>query len=129
MEKKKIKTKKKVARNVSKGIAHILATFNNTIVTITDMDGNVLCWASTGTVGFSGSKKSTPFAAGKAAESAAKKAKDFGVKELEVLVKGPGSGRESAIRSLQAVGMTIRAIKDVTPIPHNGCRAPKRRRV
>jgi small subunit ribosomal protein S11 len=129
MQKKKIKTKKKVARNVSKGIAHILATFNNTIVTITDMGGNVLCWASTGTVGFSGSKKSTPFAAGKAAENAAKKAKDFGMKELEVFVKGPGSGRESAIRSLQAAGMTIRAIKDVTPIPHNGCRAPKRRRV
>ena len=129
MEHKKTKTKKKVVRNVSKGIAHILATFNNTIITITDMGGNVLCWTSTGTVGFSGSKKSTPFAAGKAAESAAKKAKDFGVKELEVLVKGPGSGRESAIRSLQAVGMTIRAIKDVTPIPHNGCRAPKRRRV
>ena len=129
MEHKKTKTKKKVVRNVSKGIAHILATFNNTIITITDMGGNVLCWASTGTAGFSGSKKSTPFAAGKAAESAAKKAKDFGVKELEVLVKGPGSGRESAIRSLQAVGMTIRAIKDVTPIPHNGCRAPKRRRV
>ena len=129
MEKKKTKLKKKVVRNVSKGIAHILATFNNTIITITDMGGNVLCWSSTGTVGFSGSKKSTPFAAGKAAESAAKKARDFGVKELEVFVKGPGSGRESAIRSLQAAGITIRAIKDVTPIPHNGCRAPKRRRV
>ena len=129
MEKKKTKPKKKVVRNVSKGIAHILATFNNTIITITDMGGNVLCWSSTGTVGFSGSKKSTPFAAGKAAESAAKKARDFGVKELEVFVKGPGSGRESAIRSLQAAGITIRAIKDVTPIPHNGCRAPKRRRV
>ena len=129
MEKKKTKLKKKVVRNVSKGIAHILATFNNTIITITDMGGNVLCWSSTGTVGFSGSKKSTPFAAGKAAESAAKKARDFGVRELEVFVKGPGSGRESAIRSLQAAGITIRAIKDVTPIPHNGCRAPKRRRV
>lgn len=106
-----------------------MATFNNTIVTITDMSGNAICWSSTGTVGFSGSKKSTPFAAGKAAENAAKKAKDLGVKELEVFVKGPGSGRESAIRSLQAAGLTIRAIKDVTPIPHNGCRAPKRRRV
>ena len=129
MQKPKVKTRKKVAKNVPKGIAHILATFNNTIVTITDLTGNTLCWASTGTVGFSGSKKSTPFAAGIAAENAAKKAKEFGVKELEVFVKGPGSGRESAIRSLQAAGLSIRAIKDVTPIPHNGCRPPKRRRV
>ena len=129
MQKKKVKTKKKVVRNVPKAIAHILASFNNTIVTITDPGGNTLCWASTGTVGYSGSKKSTPFAAGIAAESAAKKARDAGVKEVEVYVKGPGSGRESAIRSLQAAGLAVRSIKDVTPIPHNGCRPPKRRRV
>jgi len=129
MQKKKVKTKKKISKNVSRGIAHILATFNNTIVTITDTKGDALCWSSTGTVGFKGSKKSTPFAAGIAAENAAKKAREHGVKELEVFVKGPGSGRESAIRSLQAAGISIRAIKDVTPIPHNGCRPPKRRRV
>lgn len=129
MAKKKIKAKKTILRNISTGIAHILASFNNTIVTVTDAQGNVLCWASTGTVGFSGSKKSTPFAAGVAAKEAAKKAKDMGINEVEVLVKGPGSGRESAIRSMQAAGLTIKAIKDVTPIPHNGCRPPKRRRV
>ena len=129
MQKSKVKTKKRVVKNIPKGIAHILATFNNTIVTITDPKGDTICWASTGTVGFSGSKKSTPFAAGIAAENAARKAKESGVRELEVFVKGPGSGRESAIRSLQAAGIAIRAIKDVTPIPHNGCRAPKRRRV
>ncbi|OGW75180.1 MAG: 30S ribosomal protein S11 [Omnitrophica bacterium RBG_13_46_9] len=129
MQKKKLKTKKRVAKNVPNAIAHILATFNNTIITIADKNGNTLCWASTGSSGFSGSKKSTPFAAGIAAENAAKKAKEFGVKELEVFVKGPGSGRESAIRSLQAAGLSVRAIKDVTPIPHNGCRPPKRRRV
>jgi len=129
MQKKKTKTKKKIARNVPKAIAHILATFNNTLVTITDTKGDVICWASTGTVGFSGSKKSTPFAAGLAAENAARKAKESGVKEIEVFIKGPGSGRESAIRSLQAAGLAIRAIKDVTPVPHNGCRPPKRRRV
>jgi len=129
MEKKKAKPRKKVVKNVPKAIAHILATFNNTIITIADTQGNTLCWCSTGTVGFKGSKKSTPFAAGIAAENAARKARECGVRELEVLVKGPGSGRESAIRSLQAAGITIRAIKDVTPIPHNGCRAPKRRRV
>ncbi len=129
MQNKKVKTKKKISKNIPKAIAHILATFNNTIVTITDPKGNTLCWASTGTVGFSGSKKSTPFAAGIAAENAARKARDFGVRELEVFIKGPGSGRESAIRSLQGAGLSIRAIKDVTPIPHNGCRAPKRRRV
>ncbi len=126
---KKTKTKKKVTKNIPKAIAHIAATFNNTIVTITDTKGDTICWASTGSAGFSGSKKSTPFAAGIAAEKAARKARDFGVKELEVFVKGPGSGRESAIRSLQAAGLMIRAIRDVTPIPHNGCRAPKRRRV
>jgi len=127
--KKKEKLKKKVVKNVTSGIAHIAATFNNTIVTISDRQGNVLCWASTGTVGFKGSKKSTPFAAGRAAESAAKKAKDLGMREVEVNVKGPGSGRESAIRSIQAAGLAVRAIRDVTPIPHNGCRPPKRRRV
>jgi len=129
MQKNKTKVKKKVTRNVPKAIAHILATFNNTIVTITDTKGDTLCWCSTGTVGFSGSKKSTPFAAGKAAEEAAKRARDFGVKEVEVNIKGPGSGRESAVRSLQAAGLSVRSIKDVTPIPHNGCRPPKRRRV
>jgi len=127
--KAKTKTKKKVIRTVSQAVAHILASFNNTIVTITDKQGAVLCWASTGTVGFTGSKKSTPFAAGLTAENAAKKAKDYGVKEVEVLIKGPGAGRESAIRSLQSAGLIIRSIRDVTPIPHNGCRPPKRRRV
>ncbi len=126
---KKYKPKKKVARNILQGIAHIQASFNNTIVTITDMQGNTITWTSTGTVGFSGSKRSTPFAAQVAAENAAKKAIDQGVKEVEVYVKGPGSGRESAIRALQAAGLQINAIKDVTPIPHNGCRPPKRRRV
>jgi len=126
---KKVKTKKKVIRNVPSGIAHIMASFNNTIVTITDLTGNALAWASTGTSGFSGSKKSTPFAAGIAAEKAAKKAVELGVKEVEVYIKGPGAGRESAIRSIQAAGLKVKAIKDVTPIPHNGCRPPKRRRV
>lgn len=126
---KKVKARKKITKNIPKGIAHILATFNNTLITITDTKGDTICWCSTGSVGFSGSKKSTPFAAGRAAETAARKARDFGVRELEVYVKGPGSGRESAIRSLQAAGLLVRAIKDVTPIPHNGCRPPKRRRV
>lgn len=129
MKDKKTKVKKKITKNIPKAIAHVLATFNNTIITITDTKGDTICWCSTGSVGFSGSKKSTPFAAGRAAEQAARKAKECGVRELEVLVKGPGSGRESAIRSLQTAGLSIRAIKDVTPIPHNGCRAPKRRRV
>ena len=129
MQKPKPRAKKKVTKNIPKAIAHIMASFNNTIITITDVKGDTICWSSTGTVGFSGSKKSTPFAAGIAAQNAARKARDFGVKELEVLVKGPGSGRESAIRSLQQAGLSIRAIKDVTPIPHNGCRPPKRRRV
>ena len=131
MEQKKSKPKKakKVLRVVTSGIAHILATFNNTIVTITDREGNTIAWASTGSAGFKGSKKSTPFAAGIAAESAAKKALERGMKEVEVYVKGPGAGRESAIRSVQAAGVTVRSIRDVTPIPHNGCRPPKRRRV
>jgi small subunit ribosomal protein S11 len=125
----KAKPKKKVIKNISKGVAHIQATFNNTIVTITDPQGNTVCWTSSGNVGFSGSKKSTPFAAQIAAKNAAKKALDCGMKEIEVFVKGPGSGRESAIRALQAAGLNITLIKDVTPIPHNGCRPPKRRRV
>jgi len=126
---KKFKSRKKVLRNISEGVAHILATFNNTIVTITDRSGNVIVWSSCGSAGFSGSKKSTPFAAQIAAESAAKKALEHGMKTVEVTVKGPGSGRESAIRALQAAGLSISQIKDVTPIPHNGCRPPKRRRV
>ena len=113
----------------TQGIAHVFATFNNTIVTITDRQGNVLCWSSTGIVKFTGSKKATPFAAQVAAEDAAKKALSLGVKEVEVFIKGPGSGRESAIRALAAAGLTITSIRDVTPIPHNGCRPPKRRRV
>lgn len=121
--------KKRVRVAVSSGVAHIHATFNNTVVTITDRQGNVLCWSSTGVVGFSGSKKATPFAAQVAAEDAARKAMGMGLKEVEARVKGPGSGRESAIRALQAAGLTITAIRDVTPVPHNGCRPPKRRRV
>ncbi|MDD5428597.1 MAG: 30S ribosomal protein S11 [Candidatus Omnitrophica bacterium] len=128
-KKSKVKKAKKAIRVVTSGIARILATFNNTIVTITDKEGNTLTWASTGSAGFKGSKKSTPFAAGIAAENAAKKAAERGVKEVEVYVKGPGAGRESAIRSIQAAGLTIRSIRDVTPIPHNGCRPEKRRRV
>ena len=126
---KKFKSRKKVVRNVLEGVAHILATFNNTIVTITDRSGNVVVWSSCGSSGFSGSKKSTPFAAQVTAESAAKKAVEHGMKTVEVFVKGPGSGRESAIRALQAAGLGISVIRDVTPIPHNGCRPPKRRRV
>ncbi len=131
MEQKKPKAKKskKLLRTVTSGIAHILASFNNTIVTITDREGNTLTWASTGSSGFKGSKKSTPFAAGIAAENAAKKAAERGVKEVEVFVKGIGAGRESAIRSIQAAGLSVRSIRDVTPIPHNGCRPEKRRRV
>ncbi|MBI4335047.1 MAG: 30S ribosomal protein S11 [Candidatus Omnitrophica bacterium] len=128
-QKPKQKAKKKLFRGVSSGIAHILATFNNTIVTITDRGGNAICWASTGTVGFTGSKKSTPFAAQIASSNAAKKAIESGLRDVEVYVKGPGSGRESAIRALQAAGLSVTAIRDVTPIPHNGCRPPKRRRV
>ncbi len=123
------KARKKMKIQVSSGVAHIQATFNNTIVTISDKQGNALWWSSTGSVGFSGSKKATPFAAQVAAEAAAKKALSMGVKEVEVYIKGPGSGRESAIRALQAAGLTITLIRDVTPVPHNGCRPPKRRRV
>ncbi len=127
-KKEKVK-KKKIVRNVTTGFAHIQATFNNTIITITDHEGHVLVWATPGIVGFSGSKKSTPFAAQVAAADAAKRAKDMGLKTIEVLVKGPGSGRESAIRALQAGGLNITSIKDITPLPHNGCRARKKRRV
>jgi small subunit ribosomal protein S11 len=121
--------KRKVRKNVSRGIAHIKATFNNTTVTITDPNGDVLCWATAGTSGFKGSRKSTPFAAQRAAEIAAERAAKFGIKEIEVRVKGPGSGRESAITGLQSSGLQVRVIEDVTPLPHNGCRPPKRRRV
>jgi small subunit ribosomal protein S11 len=127
--KKKEKTKKKNLRNLTSGVAHIRATFNNTIVTITDSQGHVLVWSTPGVVGFSGSKKSTPFAAQVAAADAARRAKDLGLKTVEVLVNGPGSGRESAIRALQANGLMVTSIKDVTPLPHNGCRARKKRRV
>ncbi|MCY2948614.1 MAG: 30S ribosomal protein S11 [Gemmataceae bacterium] len=124
------KTKKrKVRRNVNQGVAHIRATFNNTIVTITDRQGDTLCFASGGQVGFKGSRKSTPFAAQRAAEVAAEKASKFGVRDLDVRVQGPGAGRESAITALQASGMIIKSIEDVTPLPHNGCRPPKKRRV
>ena len=121
--------KKKVKRNVSTGVAHIQSTFNNTIITITDAAGGPLCWSSAGAHGFKGSRKSTPFAAQVAAEDCAKKAAEHGVRTLSVYVKGPGAGRESALRALTASGMRITLIKDVTPIPHNGCRPPKRRRV
>ena len=121
--------KRKTRRNVSRGIAHIQATFNNTIVTITDTNGDVLCQASAGTVGFKGSRKSTPFAAQRASETCAEKATKFGLKEVEVRIKGPGSGRESAVTALQSAGLTVKAIEDVTPLPHNGCRPPKKRRV
>jgi small subunit ribosomal protein S11 len=121
--------KKKERKNILNGVAHIRSTFNNTIVTITDASGNALSWASAGSQGFKGSRKSTPFAAQVAAEVAAKKAMEHGVQNIEVYVKGPGSGREAALRALQAAGFNITVIKDVTPIPHNGCRPPKRRRV
>jgi len=123
------KKKKKIKRNIEKGQAHIRSTFNNTIITITDDGGNVVAWSSAGKVGYQGSRKSTPFAAQIAAEDAAKQAMDQGLKEVKIFVKGPGSGRESAIRSLQSVGLNVSSIKDITPIPHNGCRPPKRRRV
>ena len=122
-------TRRKVARTVSSAVAHIKATFNNTVVTITDTSGQTICWASAGTIGFKGSRKSTPFAAQRTGESVAEKAKKSGVREVEVRVKGPGSGRESAIMALQAAGLTIKSIEDVTPVPHNGCRPPKKRRV
>jgi small subunit ribosomal protein S11 len=129
MAKRVVRTKRKERKHVEQGVAHIRSTFNNTIVTITDTRGNALSWASAGGLGFRGSRKSTPFAAQMAAETAAKAAMEHGLKIVEVYVKGPGAGREAAIRSLQAAGLEVAMIKDVTPIPHNGCRPPKRRRV
>lgn len=127
--KKVVRNKKKVSKNIINGVAHICSTFNNTIVTIADTEGNVLSWASAGGLGFRGSRKSTPFAAQMAAEEATKAAMEHGLKQVEVYVKGPGAGREAAIRALQAAGLEVNSIRDVTPIPHNGCRPPKRRRV
>ena len=128
-QKKAVRKKKKERKNVEKGQAHIQATFNNTLVTITDMAGNAISWSSAGSLGFRGSRKSTPFAAQQAAEVAVRAAHDQGLQTVEVYVKGPGSGREAAIRALQTAGLNITMIKDITPIPHNGCRPPKRRRV
>ena len=128
-QKKAVRKKKIQRKNIVKGQAHIQSTFNNTLVTLTDMDGNALSWSSAGSLGFRGSRKSTPFAAQTAAETAAKVAVDRGIKTIEVYVKGPGAGREAAIRALQTAGLEVTMIKDVTPIPHNGCRPPKRRRV
>jgi len=127
--KRVVRTKRKERKNIEYGVAHIRSTFNNTIVTIADTKGNAISWASAGGLGFKGSRKSTPFAAQMAAEQAAKAAMEHGMKSIEVFVKGPGAGREAAIRSLQAAGLEVNLIKDVTPIPHNGCRPPKRRRV
>lgn len=121
--------KKKEKKNIPEGVVHIQSTFNNTIITITDLSGNVVAWSSAGTQGFKGSRKSTPFAAQVSAEDAVKKAKEHGMRRVQVYVKGPGAGRESALRSLQVAGLNISLIRDVTPIPHNGCRPPKRRRV
>lgn len=126
---KTVAKKKKIVRQVPKGIAHIQATFNNTIVTMTDLDGKVVCWSSAGRLGFKGARKSTAFVAQKVAEHSGKMAMDNGMREIKVYVKGPGAGRESAIRALQSIGLTITLIRDVTPIPHNGCRPPKKRRV
>ncbi len=127
--KKVVRTKRRERKNIEHGVAHIRSTFNNTIITITDIKGNAISWASSGGLGFRGSRKSTPYAAQMAAEQAAKAAMEHGLKQIEVFVKGPGAGREAAIRSLQATGLEVNSIKDVTPIPHNGCRPPKRRRV
>jgi small subunit ribosomal protein S11 len=129
MARRTTRTKRREPKNVDRGVAHIQSTFNNTIVTITDTIGNAVAWASAGNMGFKGSRKSTPFAAQMAAESAAKESMEHGMKEVEVFVKGPGAGREAAIRAIQAAGLEVNLIKDVTPIPHNGCRPPKRRRV
>ncbi|MBO7708089.1 MAG: 30S ribosomal protein S11 [Thermoguttaceae bacterium] len=126
---KVVAKKRKVKRSVTSGVAHIKVSFNNTNVTITDVSGNVLCWATAGTSGFKGSRKSTPFAGQMAAQQAADKAKKFGMKDVEVKVKGPGSGRDMAITAIQQSGLTVKSIEDVTPLPHNGCRPPKRRRV
>jgi 30S ribosomal protein S11 len=129
MAKAPARPKRKERKNISAGVAHVNASFNNTLITIADAQGNAISWSSAGSMGFKGSRKSTPYAAQVAAEDAGKKAQEHGMRTLEVLVQGPGSGRESALRALQAVGFTITAIKDVTPIAHNGCRPPKRRRV
>lgn len=129
VKKATVRRKRKDRKNIEKGQAHIQSTFNNTLVTLTDMDGNALSWSSAGSLGFRGSRKSTPFAAQSAAEVATKAAMEHGLKTVEVYVKGPGAGREAAIRALQAAGLEITMIKDITPIPHNGCRPPKRRRV
>ncbi|MFB0921534.1 MAG: 30S ribosomal protein S11 [Oscillospiraceae bacterium] len=126
---KKVRTRRKERKNIEKGVVHISSSFNNTMITITDMSGNAISWASAGEMGFRGSKKSTPFAAQTAAETASKAAMEHGLKTVEVFVKGPGGGREAAIRALQTAGLEVTLIKDVTPIPHNGCRPPKRRRV
>ena len=127
--KKAVRTKKKVRKNVEYGVAHISSTFNNTIVTLTDRSGNALSWASAGGLGFRGSRKSTPFAARLAAEQAIKTAQTMGIQEVDLIIKGPGPGRESAIRAVQGMGMKVRSISDITPVPHNGCRPPKKRRV
>jgi len=129
VKKKTTRSRRREKKNIERGVAHIKSTFNNTFISITDVDGNSISWSSAGNVGFKGSRKSTPFAAQLAAETAAKVAIDHGMRQVEVFVKGPGAGREAAIRSLQAAGLEVNAIKDVTPIPHNGCRPPKRRRV
>ena len=129
MAKERIRVRRREKKNIISGVAHVNATFNNTMISISDVQGNVIAWSSAGMQGFKGSRKSTPYAAQMAAEDAGKKAQEHGMKSLEVFVKGPGSGRESALRALQTVGFTITFIKDVTPIPHNGCRPPKRRRV
>ncbi len=129
MARETTRVRRRERKNITAGVAHVSATFNNTVITITDVQGNVIAWSSAGQQGFRGSRKSTPYAAQMAGESAGRKAQEHGMKTLEVEVKGPGSGRESALRALQAVGFTITSIRDVTPIPHNGCRPPKRRRV
>lgn len=129
VQRKTTTRKRRVKKNVENGIAHIKSTFNNTIVTITDMHGNAISWASAGNLGFKGSRKSTPFAAQVAAEQVGRQAQEFGIKNLEVRIKGPGPGRESSVRSLNALGIKISSISDITPLPHNGCRPPKRRRI
>lgn len=129
MAKDKTRLRRKERKNITSGVAHVAASFNNTMITITDVQGNALSWASSGKMGFKGSRKSTPYAAQMAAEEAGRRAMEHGMKTLEVEVKGPGSGRESALRALQSIGLQITAIRDITPIPHNGCRPPKRRRV
>ena len=129
MAKPRKHSRKRAKKNIPNGIAHVKSTFNNTIITITDVDGNVVAWSSAGGIGFKGARKGTPFAATQAAMNAGKAARSVGMRSLEVLMKGPGAGRESAVRALQTTGLTIRSIRDVTPVPHNGCRPPKRRRV